>query len=70
MKLVRSVNQFKNKIKAYLLEGDFDSALSSIHRLVDQIFCEPINTAQIFGSQLLDDLCQEIGAVNLYRLRS
>ena len=70
MTLVRSIAQFQDKIKAYLSEGNLDAALYSIHRLVDQIFCEPINTAQIFGSKLLDDLCQEVGAVNLYRLRS
>lgn len=70
MALVRSIAQFQDKIKAHLSEGNLDAALYSIHRLVDQIFCEPINTAQIFGSKLLDDLCQEVGAVNLYRLRS
>lgn len=69
MALVRSVNQFHTKIKAYLLEGDYDSALSSIQRLVDQVFCEPINTAHIFGSKLLDDLCQEVGLLNLRKLQ-
>ena len=70
MALIRSIAQFQDKIKAHLSAGNLDAALYSIHRLVDQIFCEPINTAQIFGSKLLDDLCQEVGAVNLYRLRS
>lgn len=69
MALVRTIAQFQDKIKVHLSAGNLDAALYSIHRLVDQIFCEPINTAQIFGSKLLDDLCQEIGAVNLYRLR-
>ena len=69
MKLVRSVNQFQNEAKAYLLDGDFDSALYLIQRLVDQVFCEPINTAEIFGSKLLDDLCQEIGHLNLHKLQ-
>lgn len=64
MALIRSISQFQDKIKEHLAKGNLDEALFSIHRLVDQIFCEPINTAQIFGSKLLDDLCQEIGAVN------
>ena len=67
---MRSIAQFQDKIKAHVSAGNLDAALYSIHRLVDQIFCEPINTAQIFGSKLLDDLCQEVGAVNLYRLRN
>lgn len=70
MALVRSIAQFQDKIKAHLSEGNFDAALYSIHRLVDQVFCEPINTAHIFGSKLLDDLCQEVGAVTLRNLCS
>lgn len=70
MSLFRSVATFQNEIKVYLLKGNLNQALSSIHRFVDQIFCEPINTAQIFGSKLLDDLCQEIGALNLRMLKN
>jgi hypothetical protein len=70
MALIRSIVQFQDKIKASLSENDLDSALYSLQLLVDQIFCEPINTAQIFGSKLLDDLCQEIGANNWQKLRS
>lgn len=69
MNLVRSMNNFQAEIKNYLLEDDYDSALYSIQKLVNQVFCEPINTAKIFGSKLLDDLCQEIGALNLHKLR-
>lgn len=70
MALVRSIAQFQDKVKAHLSEGNLDASLSSIERLVNQIFCEPINTAQIFGSKLLDDLCQEIGLQNLCKLQS
>lgn len=70
MSLVHSTAQFQDKIKAYLAEDNLDAALSSIHRLVDQVFCEPINTAQIFGSKLLDDLCQEIGVMNWQKMQS
>lgn len=70
MALIRSTAEFQDKIKAHLAKGNLDEALYSIHRLVDQVFCEPINTAKIFGSKLLDDLCQEIGAVNWSKLCS
>lgn len=70
MTLIRSVAQFQDRIKTHLAKGNLDEALYSIHRLVDQVFCEPINTAKIFGSKLLDDLCQEIGAVNWNKLFS
>jgi hypothetical protein len=70
MALVRSIAIFQDKVKAYLATGNIDGALRSISLLVDQVFCEPINTAQIFGSKLLDNLCQEIGAVNWLKLRN
>lgn len=70
MALVRSVDKFQNKIKAQLAQGNLDSALCLIHRVVDQIFCEPINTARIFSSKILDDFCQEIGAINWLKLCS
>ena len=69
MTLVSSIAQFQDKLKAHLAKGNLDEALYSIHRLVDQVFCEPINTAHIFGSQLLDEMCQEIGLLNLRKLR-
>jgi hypothetical protein len=69
MALVSSVAHFRDAVKSQLSQGDLDSALHLIHRVVDQIFCEPINTAQIFGSKLLDELCQDIGAMNWQRVR-
>lgn len=68
MARLKSIAEFEAEIKTNLSQENLDKALSSIHRLVDQIFCEPINTAKIFGSELLDDLCQEIGAVNWNKL--
>lgn len=64
MTLVRSVAEFENEIRAKIDQGDLDAALRRIRRVVDQIYSEPINTARIFGSKLLDELCQRIGAAN------
>jgi hypothetical protein len=68
MALVRSIALFQDEIKTYLASDNIDAALRAIHLLVDQVFCEPINTAQIFGSELLDSLCQELGAANWRKL--
>jgi hypothetical protein len=69
MALTRSVAKLQEKIGVQIAEGDLDSALRLIHRVVDQVFCEPINTARFFGSKLLDGYCQEIGAINWRRVR-
>ena len=70
MALIRSVAALQNTLDARIAQGDLDSALRLIQRTVDQVFCEPINTAQIFGSKLLDDYCQKIGAINLPRIQN
>ena len=69
MALVRSAAKLKEFIDAQVARGNLDLALRLIHRVVDQVCCEPINTARIFGSKLLDNLCQEIGAIHLRRVR-
>lgn len=56
--------QLARSIDALVAAGRFDSALRLIHRTVDQVFCEPLATASIYGSRLLDDYCQHIGAAN------
>lgn len=47
---------------------DPGSLLPRVQRLVDALFCEPLNVARVFGSQRLDELCQQAGAANLRRL--
>lgn len=64
MALIRSVAALQTTLDTQISQGDLDSALRLIHRTVNQICCEPINTAQIFGSGLLDGYCQRIGEVN------
>ncbi|PJD93172.1 MAG: hypothetical protein CK424_03005 [Legionella sp.] len=36
--------------------------------MVDQFFCEPLFVGTIFNSEILDDLCQEIGKLNATRV--
>jgi len=66
---VRSAVAFHEEIRKQIEAGNLDAALRRIHGVVEQVFFEPINTAQVFGSKLLDDLCQEIGAVHWRRMR-
>lgn len=62
--LVRSQFDLQNEVLSQVSRGDFNTALFLIHKAVEQILLEPINTARIFSSQLLDELCQHVGAVN------
>lgn len=62
------MTKLQDEIRAQIDLGNPDSALRLIHRAVDQVFCEPINTARIFSSVLLDNFCQEIGAKNWLKL--
>jgi len=68
MPLLLSVNKLSAAIDSHIARGDLDSALRLIHRAVDQVFCEPINTGCIYGSKLLDSHCQMIGAMNWRRV--
>ena len=70
MALVRSIASFQDKVRVHLSNGNLNAALSSIEKLVNQVFCEPINTAQTFGSKGLDDICQEVGAINWKKLHN
>jgi hypothetical protein len=68
MALIKSIAKLQRSLDASIAGGNLDSALRLIQRVVDQIYCEPINTARIFGSRFLDDYCQKIGAVNWQRI--
>ncbi|MBX3678150.1 MAG: hypothetical protein KF853_14120 [Rhodocyclaceae bacterium] len=60
--------EFEQRIRGQIRAGKLNAALRAITRMVDSIGCEPINTGRVFGSMLLDNLCQEIGAANLSRV--
>lgn len=49
------------RIRRLINAGD----LAAIERLVDDVFCEPLNTAEISADGGLDAGCQEIGAASL-----
>ncbi len=61
---VRSAANFQRLVHSKITQGDFEAALVSIKGVVDQVFREPINIARFFSAKPLDDLCQEIGAIN------
>ncbi len=56
------------RIGRLIADGDLNSALLAIERVVDDVFCEPLNTAEIFADAGLDAACQLIGAASLARL--
>lgn len=68
MTLIRSTEKLRNSLDSEIAKGELDSALALVQRVVDQVYCEPINTARAFGSKLLDDYCQKIGKINWQRI--
>lgn len=48
-----------------IIQGELDAALNLIIRFVESIVADPRAIAKVFGSKILDDLCQEIGAKTL-----
>ncbi|HET8744040.1 MAG TPA: hypothetical protein VFM98_00425 [Ramlibacter sp.] len=55
----------RGRIAALLDQGRIDAALRAIESLVEEVFCEPLNTAEIFGDAFLDAACQRAGAMSL-----
>lgn len=54
----------RERIRRLIKPGD----LAAIERVDDDVFCEPLNTAEIFADTGLDAACQAIGAASLARL--
>lgn len=54
-----------NTIVVLTENGDVDQALCLISNFVERIITEPLCTSQVFGSKVLDNLCQSIGKANL-----
>lgn len=63
-----SVKTFNEAVSALVDRGEIDRALHAIHDLVEKIVTEPLCTSQVFGSAVLDDLCQRVGALSLARI--
>lgn len=65
-----SKSDFRTVIEQSLASGDLETALRNVEQLIDQVFCEPLNTAVIFGDRFLDDVCQRIGRIRLTNVLS
>lgn len=64
-----SIHSIKEDVRLLSDKGDVDQALCLIHDFVERIITEPLCTAQVFGSETLDDLCQRIGKANLTEIK-
>ncbi len=58
----------RERITSLVAANRLDDALREIERVVDEVFCEPLNTAEIFADAGLDAACQAIGAAALAQL--
>lgn len=63
-----SVQSVKEMVSFLIEKNDINQALHLVHDLVERIVTEPLCTSQVFGSKVLDDLCQRIGACSLARI--
>jgi hypothetical protein len=64
-----SVRSLSEAVSRLTNNGDVDQALRLIHDFVKRIITEPLCTSQVFGSKILDDLCQRIGKTNLTEIQ-
>ena len=64
-----SIRSLSESVSHLTDKGDVDQALRLIHDFVEHIITEPLCTSQIFGSKMLDDLCQRIGKANLTEIK-
>ena len=59
-----SRSDFLKIIEQSLALNDLETALRHVEQLVERVFCEPLNTAVIFGDRFLDEMCQRIGRIH------
>lgn len=60
-----SAYALKENIAQMIDSGELNQALCLIHDFVERIVTETLCTSQVFGSKVLDELCQRIGTANL-----
>ena len=60
----KSINDLKQEVSVLIQKQRLNKALCIIENHVACIVTNPLCTANVFGSQVLDDLCQEIGLEN------
>jgi hypothetical protein len=59
------LQNIENSVKEKISQGETNSALNLIVKFVENIVADPRAVARIFGSEILDKLCQEIGSRTL-----
>jgi hypothetical protein len=59
----------KQHVQDLIRQNDLNAALDAVTQFVKQIVQDPQATAEVFGSQTLDQLCQGIGAQALLGLK-
>lgn len=64
-----SVYTLKARVSELVEVGDLDRALALIHDFAERIITEPLCTSLVFGSKVLDRLCQRIGEENFTAIR-
>lgn len=60
---------FHSTLDTLFATGDLDGVLRKVESLVERVFCEPLNTAEIFSSAYLDEMCQRVGRLRLNEIR-
>ena len=63
-------NDYRARIARAIELNQLDSALLDIEKLVDRVFCEPLNVCEIFGDRFLDDMCQRIGQMSMAKVQT
>ncbi|MBC7489178.1 MAG: hypothetical protein H7240_03470 [Glaciimonas sp.] len=64
-----SQQDYRSRIVRAVELGKLDLALSDIERIVEKVFCEPLNVCEIFADQFLDDMCQRIGRYSMEKVQ-
>lgn len=61
----KSLYQLRHVVSSHIEHGYINKALGLVHDCVEHIITNPLCTAQVNGSKILDDLCRSIGKRNL-----
>lgn len=55
----------RQRVSKLLDAGDLEGVLGAVEDIVETVFNEPLNTAEIFGDAFLDAACQKVGSLRL-----
>jgi hypothetical protein len=64
-----SISSLSETVALLTDKGDLNRALRLIHDAVERVITEPLCVSQVFGSKVLDNLCQSIGKANLAKVK-